>query len=169
MSTIHPADNPALFGCAPEHQTGKNAQTVLIGQLRISCCGRNGDQKCLLGRSPSLLRLSANQRRLQSGGEADSAKGRASTLTACGKVSIPGEELHTWSLWPPPPLAPAAPGSSSILHSISISLFLLSSPFSSFPSYTYHYYYYHHYCPDHFLSLFSTQPAAFVLPLPLFF
>lgn len=60
------------------------------------------------------------------GALADSAEGRASTLTACGEVSIPGEELHTWSLWPPPPLAPAAPG--PFLHPsfLSISLFFLS-------------------------------------------
>ena len=133
MSTILQTMDPALFGCAREHQTGKNAtQTVLIGQLRISCCGRDGDQKCLLGRSPSLFRPSTNKRLLPSGGMDDSAEGRASTLTACGLVSIPGDELHTWLLRPPPPLAPAAP----ILHSSLHLPFLPFSPSLLTPTYS---------------------------------
>lgn len=77
------------------------------------------------------------------GDRADSAEGRASTLTACGEVSIPGDELHTWSLCSPPPPAPAAPGPfvhpSFLAPSPFFLLFFLSSPsllFSSFPSYT---------------------------------
>lgn len=170
MSTILQTMDPALFGCAREHQTGKNAtQTVLIGQLRISCCGRDGDQKCLLGRSPSLFRPSTNKRLLPSGGMADSAEGRASTLTACGLVSIPGDELHTWLLRPPPPLAPAAP----ILHSSLHLPFLPFSPSLLTPTYsiltpTYHHYYHHH-LTVYFLSFISAHPlftsASFFPPL----
>ena len=147
MSTILQTMDPALFGCAREHQTGKNAtQTVLIGQLRISCCGRDGDQKCLLGRSPSLFRPSTNKRLLPSGGMDDSAEGRASTLTACGLVSIPGDELHTWLLRPPPPLAPAAP----ILHSSLHLPFLLFSPSLLTPTYSH----------SHLSSLLSSRLSS---------
>lgn len=128
MSTIHPADNPALFGCAQQNikQERMQTQTVLIGQLRISCCGREMEPKNAFWGAvrvyPARPPISAVSK---VGDLADSAEGRASTLTACGEVSIPGDELHTWSLWPPPPPAPAAPG--PFVHPS----FLAPSPFFS--------------------------------------
>ena len=146
MSTIHPADNPALFGCAQQNikQERMQTQTVLIGQLRISCCGREMEPKNAFWGAvrvyPARPPISAVSK---VGDLADSAEGRASTLTACGEVSIPGDELHTWSLCSPPPPAPAAPGPfvhpSFLAPSPFFLLFFLSSPsllFSSFPSYT---------------------------------
>ena len=134
MSTILQTMDPALFGCAREHQTGKNAtQTVLIGQLRISCCGREMEPKNAFWGAvrvyPARPPISAVSK---VGDLADSAEGRASTLTACGVVSIPGDELHTWLLRPPPPLAPAAP----ILHSSLHLPFLPFSPSLLTPTYS---------------------------------